>query len=81
MYKHDLKELGQVYIDVMLGAHIMSQQIQDRRLMQVVTYIPRSWIPIIQKYMEEHGYWSVSELLRDLLRKHVVEASTERRSS
>ena len=51
----------------------MSQVLEDRKQIRVQAIIPSEWWSKINKYMREKGYLSMSELVRDLIRKHVVE--------
>jgi len=51
----------------------MSQTLEERKQKRVQAIIPSEWWPKIDKYIHKKGYLSTSELVRDLIRKYVVE--------
>lgn len=40
-------------------------------------HIPREWREKINKYMEEHGFLDLSDLVIHLLREHVIKGAGE----
>ena len=48
------------------------QSIPRSKIARIQVYIPSKWIPIIEKYMQKHGYWTASEAIRDLIRDHII---------
>ena len=51
----------------------MSRGDDGSRFIRIQAYVPRNWIPIIKEFIQKKGYWSISDLVRDLIRRHVVE--------
>lgn len=34
---------------------------------------PKEWKPVLEEYLKKKGYTSMSEMIRDLVRKHLIE--------
>ncbi|MEM3938215.1 MAG: hypothetical protein QW373_06450 [Desulfurococcaceae archaeon] len=43
----------------------------SNKYVRVQALIPREWYPIVKKIMEKKGYVSVSEYVRDLVRRSI----------
>ncbi|MEM4958843.1 MAG: ribbon-helix-helix domain-containing protein [Nanopusillaceae archaeon] len=50
---------------------------KPRRYIRVATVVPREWYEKIHRYMKKKGYYSISELLRDIVREKIIEAEEE----
>lgn len=47
------------------------------KYIRATTIIPVEWYEKIKEYMKKHGYYSIGELLRDLIREKIIEADEQ----
>ncbi len=47
---------------------------KSKSLLKPTISVPEDWIDKINKYIEKKGYTSLADMIRDLIREHVIEA-------
>lgn len=45
---------------------------------EIKFFVPESWKKTMEEKMRKHGFRTISEYLRDIIRKHVIEEKGEK---